>query len=128
MRLLMNIMSHLVVEYDVLKICPFRFLELFIIQTGFTVLSSTPNVDLRKNIKWQVIKQPKQIWLMMYYDMNRKHELNKKNEKQYFWFTDIILLPFDTSFYKMLLAIFFYCLLSSFEITSVMPFAFRKCH
>ena len=77
MRLLMNIMSHLVVEYDVLRICTFRFLELFIIQTGFTVLSSTPNVDLRKNIKCQVIKQPKQIRLMMYYDKNRKHEFKK---------------------------------------------------
>ena len=92
------------------------------------MLSSTPNVDLRKNIKRQVIKQPKQIWLMMYYDMNGKHELNKKIVKQYSWFTDNILLLFNTSFYKMLLVIFFYCLLSSFEITSVMPFAFGKCH
>ena len=92
------------------------------------MLSSTPNVDLRKNIKRQVIKQPKQIWLMMYYDMNGKHELNKKIVKQYSWFTDNILLLFNTSFYKMLLVIFFYCLLSSFEITGVMPFAFGKCH
>ena len=37
----------------------------------------------------------------MYYDMNRKHDLNKKNEKQYCWFTDRILLSFNTSFYKM---------------------------
>ena len=64
------------------------------------MLSSTPNVDLRKNIKCQVIKQPKQIWLMMYYDMNRKHELNKKIEKQYSWFTDSILLQFILHFIK----------------------------
>ena len=64
------------------------------------MLSSTPNVYLRKNIKCQVMKQPQQIWLMMYYDMNRKHESNKKIEKQYSWFTDSILLQFILHFIK----------------------------
>ena len=65
------------------------------------MLSSTPNVDLRKNIKCQVIKQPKQIWLMMYYDMNRKHDLNKKMRN------NIVGLP--TEFYCHLILHFIKC-------------------